>query len=139
MALGLFDESMTVGPDRTVDYEFIGALHRDGSLLGYACFGPTPSARGTYDLYWLAVHPSAQRGGVGRALVAHVERHLRRRGARLLVVETSSREDYDAPRRFYASAGYLESARLRDFYAPGNDRIILTMDLSQPEAGVATP
>ena len=40
------------------------------------------------------------------------------RGARMLVVETSSRPDYEDHAAFYARRGYAEAARIRDFYAP---------------------
>lgn len=121
------------------DYEFVGARDDDGHLLGYACFGPTPSTDGAYDMYWLAVHPAAQGRGAGQQLVHWVEAVLARRGARLLVVETSSRTSYDRTREFYARAGYVEAARVRDFYAPADDRIIYTTRLTAPEVGAATP
>jgi GNAT superfamily N-acetyltransferase len=119
------------------DYDFIGA-YDDERLLGYACFGPTPATQGTYDMYWLAVDPSAQNRGVGRALVKWVEQELGKRGARLLVIETSSRPDYAHTREFYARGGFAEAARVRDFYAPADDRIILTTRLTTREGGVAT-
>lgn len=119
------------------DYEFIGASD-DARLIGYVCFGPTPATDGTYDLYWLAVDPAAQGRGAGRALVRRVERELEMRGARLLVVETSSRADYSHTREFYARGGYTEAARVRDFYGPDDDRIILTTRLTTRERGVAT-
>jgi D-alanine-D-alanine ligase len=124
VAIEVFDE-------RGTDYEFIGAF--DGEdLLGYACFGPTPSTAGTYDLYWIAVHPAAQRSGAGAALMAEVERQLNERGARMVVVETSSRDDYAPTRSFYHKRGYTEAARLRGFYAPGDDRVVLTKRVGAP-------
>jgi len=127
VALELFD-------DGAPDYEFIGAFV-DGALMGYACFGPTPATDGTWDLYWLAVYPAAQGRGIGRALVQWIEQDLGRRGARLLVVETSSRADYEHTRSFYARGGYKEAARVKDFYNVADDRIIFTTRLSG-EAGV---
>jgi ribosomal protein S18 acetylase RimI-like enzyme len=108
-----------------LDYELIGVF-QGALLLGYACFGPTPATDRTYDLYWIAVLPDAQRTGAGGALMAEVERQLASRPARLLVIETSSREDYAPTRRFYDKLGYQEAARLRDFYAPGDDRVVLS-------------
>lgn len=145
VALELFDEAVD-GPrlsalgasDRreptaeSPDYEFIGAF-LDNRLIGYACYGPTPATDGTYDLYWIAVHADAQRSGAGAALMTEVERRLEERRARLLVVETSSRDDYAPTRTFYEKRGYAERARLRDFYAAGDDRIVLSKRL------VATP
>ena len=141
VALALFDlthgGSASGANDASVDYEFIGAFDGD-RLVGYACFGATPATEGTYDLYWLAVDPVAQGRGVGRALVGEVETKLASRGGRLLVVETSSRPDYDGTRKFYARSGYVEAARVRDFYAPADDRILLTTRLTTRDGGVAT-
>ena len=120
------------------DYEFLGAFDDEDQLLGYACFGPTPSTEGMYDLYWLAVDPAAQGRGTGRSLVREVERLLVGRQARLLAVETSSRERYARTREFYARCGYSEAARVRDFYDPADDRIILTTRLMARAVGVAT-
>jgi hypothetical protein len=67
-----------------------------------------------------------------------MEDRLRARGGRLVLVETSSRPDYDRTRTFYARLGYTESARIRDFYAPADDRIMLTTRLTTRELGAAT-
>jgi ribosomal protein S18 acetylase RimI-like enzyme len=134
VALELFDVSVDEragGADDALapDYEFTGAFEGK-RLLGYACAGPTPATEGTFDLYWLAVDPAAQGQGVGRSIVRDVERQLRERGARMLLVETSSRPDYSRTRAFYARCGYTEAARIRDFYAPADDRIMLTTRLT---------
>jgi hypothetical protein len=55
----------------------------------------------------------------------------------MLLVETSSRPDYSKTREFYARCGYTEAARIRDFYAPADDRIMLTTRLTI-ERGAAT-
>ena len=143
VALQLFDASVheegSAGADdaQAPDYEFTGAF--DGErLLGYACAGPTPATEGTFDLYWLAVDPTVQGKGIGTTLVRAVERELRDRGARMLLVETSSRPDYSNTRAFYARCGYTEAARIRDFYAPADDRIMLTTRLTTRERGAAT-
>lgn len=123
IALELFDE--TPGGD----YEFVGAFEGD-DLVGYACFGPTPGTDRTYDLYWIAMHPRAQGHGGGSRLLNDVERRLCHCGARLLVAETSSRSEYDATRLFYEARGYREAARMRDFYAPCDDRVMYTKSLA---------
>lgn len=134
VALEVFDAGVPASDGagaQSVDYELIGAF-RDDTLVGYACIGPTPATEGTYDLYWIAVHPDAQGAGVGAALMADIEQRLSDRRARLLVIETSSRDDYAPTRRFYQRRGYAESARLRDFYASGDDRIVLTRRVVVP-------
>ena len=138
VALELFDEAIADSRDPEPeagsgepDYEFVGAFENE-RLIGYACFGVTPSTDRTYDLYWIAVHPDAQRSGAGAALMSEVERRLEGRRARMVVVETSSRGDYEPTRRFYDRRGYAEGARLRDFYAPGDDRLVLTKRIAAP-------
>ena len=132
VAIELFDEVFANQSRAPFDvgagvesYEFIGAFDREnGDLTGYACYGATPGTLGTYDLYWIAVHPAHQGEGGGSRLLGEVERRLREREARLLVIETSAKTDYETTRRFYERREYREFARLSDFYAFGDDRVI---------------
>ena len=152
VALELFDASF--GGD---DYIVIGAFQRetgDGrretanagsdqrsapspasrlpspALVGFAIYGPTMGTDRTYDLYWIAVDRAAHGTGCGSALLSEVERRLEALHARMLVIETSSRSDYAATRTFYLRRGYVEAARIREFYARQDDRIILTKRLA---------
>jgi ribosomal protein S18 acetylase RimI-like enzyme len=119
----------------TPDYVFLGAFTPEDELVGYACYGPTPSTDRTWDLYWIAVDPAVQGTGSGTLLLNEVERRLEAENARMLVVETSSRSDYAATRRFYEKRGYDEAARLNNFYAPADDRIIYTKRFHAPHPG----
>jgi D-alanine-D-alanine ligase len=155
VALELFDETFAAGParapydpgDGVANYEFVGSFNREGQLIGYVCYGATPGTDRVYDLYWIATHPAFQGEGAGTQLLDEVERRLRQREARLLVVETSSRPDYAATRRFYEARGYVHAATVTDFYAPGDDRVIYTkrfpavelLPSNQTERGVVTP
>ena len=126
VALELFDETGTAQSDEDAPYEFLGAFDDAGALVGYACYGATPGADRTYDLYWIAMHPHAQGLGGGTALLQDVERRLAEQKARMIVVETSSRPEYDATRRFYRGRGYDAAARMSDFYGAGDDRLVFT-------------
>jgi len=128
VALELFDESV-INREGEQDYTFFGAYNTGGELNGFACYGPTPDTDRTYDLYWIAVDETAQGAGSGSALLAEVERRLRESGARLVVVETSSRPDYEGTRGFYLRRGYREAARVSDFYGPSDGRVIFTKQL----------
>lgn len=139
VALELFDTAVDDAATRpaaaSLDYELVGAYTADGRLDGYACFGATSGTDRAYDLYWIAVDPHAHGGGVGSALLRAVEARLSERRARLLMVETSSRSEYGTARAFYRRRGFREVARVRDFYAPGDDRIVLTKRLQHaPQA-----
>jgi ribosomal protein S18 acetylase RimI-like enzyme len=121
VALEVFDEAVRAGP-RGDPYAALGA-DIDGRLVGWICWGPTPCTLGTYDLYWMAVDPALQGAGIGTALVLEMERRLAGL-ARLIVVETAGRPDYAATRRFYQARGYRPTARIGDFYAPGDDQVV---------------
>jgi D-alanine-D-alanine ligase len=128
VALEVFDDAFRTGQ---TDYELVGAFDPDdGTLLGYACYGPTPGTAGTWDLYWIAVEPAAQGRGVGTALWREVETRLRRRGARLCIVETSGSAHYEATRRFYARCGLTPVATVPDYYDDGDDRVIYAKRLN---------
>lgn len=122
-------------PSPSSSYFFLGAFTPEDELAGFACYGPTPDTDRTVDLYWIAVHPSAQGTGSGTILLSEVERRLEDTDARMFVVETSSRPEYDPTRAFYRARGYAEAARMRDFYAPSDDRVIFTKRFHQPRQG----
>jgi ribosomal protein S18 acetylase RimI-like enzyme len=109
-------------------YRFSVAV-ADGTPVGYACWGATPCTVGTFDLYWVAVDPSVQGRGVGRFLMRAAEDAARAAQGRMMLVETASKPSYAATRAFYERIGYVETARVRDFYAPGDDKIVYRRDL----------
>ena len=133
-AAQLLDESLA-GDD---DYRFLGAYEGE-DLVGYACWGPTPGTLGTSDLYWIVVEPSHQHRGIGTELLGGVEQRMRAEGCRLVVVETSSRNDYAPTRAFYERRGFAKTASIPAYYAPGDDLVIYLKDLTHGAvAGPAT-
>ncbi|MDO9540694.1 MAG: GNAT family N-acetyltransferase [Kiritimatiellia bacterium] len=110
--------------DQSEDYEVDVVENSAGTAAGFICYGPTPLTEGTMDLYWLAVHAGSQKQGLGQALFNWLEKVAVERKTRLILIETSSSAPYAATRRFYERMGYPETARVRDFYRPGDDRII---------------
>jgi ribosomal protein S18 acetylase RimI-like enzyme len=104
----------------------------DGRLDGYVCYGRTPMTEGTYDLYWIATAAHARRTGAGLALVAALEERLQAIHARLIRLETSSRPEYAPTRRFYEKAGFVMSAKLRDFYTRGDHLLVYLRTLGRP-------
>ena len=121
IALELIDLCLN-NPDQE-DY-IIFICEAEGEVAGYYCIGPTPATEGTFDLYWIAVKPSTQGHGIGGKLNAHAENVVRNLGGRLMIAETSSLPRYDKTRRFYATHGYSELSRIRDFYRIGDDLIV---------------
>jgi ribosomal protein S18 acetylase RimI-like enzyme len=96
----------------------------EDSLVGFAYAEPERMTDGTFNLLAIAVEPSSQRMGVGKAIVRRLEDQLREQGGHLLLVETSSLEEFADTRAFYAGQSFTEEARIRDFYAEGEDKIL---------------
>lgn len=46
------------------------------------------------------------------------------RAGRLLLVETSALPAFEGTRAFYRRLGYEEEARIRGFYAAGEDKVV---------------
>lgn len=106
------------------DYSILVAT-KGVQVVGFVCYGPTPLAQGVFDLYWVASDPEVRGQGIGSALVSAMEGELRRRGARVIRVETSATEAYGPTKGFYESIRYVEECRFRDFYKVGDDLIVL--------------
>jgi ribosomal protein S18 acetylase RimI-like enzyme len=106
--------------------DYIACVLEDekGQVQGYGCYGLTPLTESTYDFYWMAVHPDAQGNGYGRSIIRFVEQDVREKGGRLLVLETSSQENYARTRHIYEKNGYELVARVRDFYKKNDDKLI---------------
>ena len=97
----------------------------DSTVVGYICYGPTPLTEGTWDIYWVAVTRERQGQGTGSALMKSAEKEIVKAKGRLSIIETSSTPAYEKTRHFHISQGYEIIARIPDFYAPGDDKLIL--------------
>lgn len=126
IAVELVQERLVRGP--ASGYFFIFADSADRTL-GYACYGPIGCTVGSFDLYWIVVHAADRGRGLGRLMLAEVEKRVVAAGGRRLYIETSSRPLYKPTRGFYESCGYVAEAQLTDFYAPGDAKIIFGRDL----------
>lgn len=99
-------------------------LDGDDGPRAVAYFEPAEVTDRTWYLTMIAVRRAHQGSGLGGRLMHHVEDDLRRRGERLLLVETSGTPAFDATRNFYRGLGYREEARVRDYYADGDDMVV---------------
>jgi GNAT superfamily N-acetyltransferase len=106
------------------DYHPYVLEEENGTVAAYACFGKNPMTKATFDLYWLATRADRMGKGYGRKIVAFVEEEAKRRGGRLLVIETSSKESYGTTREFYIKIGCTLAAQLPDYYDEGDDKLI---------------
>ena len=79
----------------------------------------------------LWISPAHQRQGVGNALIKQIEKELRNKHARLLLVETSSLIDFSAARAFYSKQGFIREATIRNYYAINDDKVIFIKDMQK--------
>ena len=118
----MFDEYLKYEAEGS-GYHFI--VYREGEqVLGYAIYGFRDLTDGVYDLYWIAVDPSARRKSVGRKLLTACEDAVREAGGRMIIAETSGTAEYESTREFYVRTGYKAEAVIKDFYKPGDDLYI---------------
>ncbi len=127
VAAELAEERLNKGP--ASGYHFLFAEDAQNGLLGYACFGPIPCTISSFDLYWIIVDPHRQGHGLGQRLIQAAEAEISALGGTRVYIETSSRELYHPTRRFYERCGYALEAVLKDFYAPGDDKLIYRKSL----------
>ncbi len=117
----LVDERLARG--EASGYRFVFA-DVDDVVVGYACYGPIACTTASYDLYWIAVDPRWQGQGVGRRLMNEVASRVAAAGGARIYIDTSGRPQYVPTRAFYERHGFHCEARLTDFYAAGDDRLI---------------
>jgi ribosomal protein S18 acetylase RimI-like enzyme len=123
----LVDDYVANGDAST--YRFL-SYRLDGRVVGYTCYGKRSLTDSTFDLYWICSAPSAQRKGVGHALLQRTEQEIRAMGGRLVMVETSSLPEYEPAWRFYDSHGYRRQAIIEDFYAEGDGLVLYSKKLN---------
>jgi ribosomal protein S18 acetylase RimI-like enzyme len=131
IAVELVDECLTRGA--ASGYKFVLA-DVAARLVGYACYGSIPCTTSSFDLYWIAVDPQHQRRGLGRELITAVESRIVAAGGERIYIDTSGKPQYASTRAFYERCGYHSAARLSDFYAPGDDRVIFAKVLANNSA-----
>ncbi|XWJ91299.1 GNAT family N-acetyltransferase [Phytobacter ursingii] len=100
-------------------------------LAGIAYCAPEVMTNDVWNLLMLWISPAHQRQGVGNALIKQIEKELRNKHARLLLVETSSLIDFSAARAFYSKHGFIKEATICNYYAINDDKVIFTKDMQK--------
>jgi ribosomal protein S18 acetylase RimI-like enzyme len=102
----------------------------DGKAVGFCYAVPEELTDRVWNMLAVAVLPVLQGKGHGGALVAELETTLKDRGQRILIADTSGVEAFAQTREFYRKNGYTEEARIRDFWAAGDDKIVFWKSLA---------
>jgi GNAT superfamily N-acetyltransferase len=82
-------------------------------------------------LAWFAVDPDCQGRGLGRWLMAAIEKVALDKGFGKLLVETYEHEDFAKARRFYEGAGFREAGRIAEYLRDGSAMIVYAKHIGQ--------
>ena len=96
--------------------------------IGYAA--PEKFTNGTYNLYAIGVKKELQGTGIGHKMMDFIEQLLKENKKRILIVETSSNDQFTLTRQFYNKLGYRQEAIIKDFWNEGEDKIIFWKKLN---------
>lgn len=129
IAADVLESAVNTAPHK--DYESL-TCEVNSQVAGWLCWGPAACSIGCYEIYWLVVASQFQRMRIGRKLLEHAETLIRNRGGRIIVIETSSRSDYQAARNFYTRMGYSQVASIPDFFAMHDSKVIYLKQLISP-------
>lgn len=127
VAIELVEEALTKGTTES-GYHFVFADHM-GTTISYACFGPIPCTRHSFDLYWIGTHQDYRGKGLGKQVLQRVENKVKQLNGRKIYIETSSKPMYVPTRQFYLSNGYENEAILKNFYDEGDDKVVYSKSL----------
>ena len=119
----MLSEMLAPALERTPDAFWL-TCHHCGEAVGLCYTTPEEMAGGTWNMLALAVRPDLQGNRLGSALVSAAEQRLKDKRQRILIVETSGKDDFTRARKFYTRKGFEEEARIRDFWADGDDKVI---------------
>ena len=130
IAAELVEERLLKGTESGYYFLF---LEVDQKLTGYSCYGPIPGTLSSFDLYWIAVNNESRGMGLGKLILELSEQKIASMNGTNAYIETASKDLYLPTRKFYEVNGYRAEARLKDFYALGDDKIIYVKTLLSPD------
>jgi len=110
---------------------FVAVCQSGGTdrVVGFVTWLPRSADVSLVELTWLGVDPQFQRRGLGRSLVDAVADRCRQIG--IFVMEVTTLADsvdyapYAGTRAFYRRIGFQDLRVDKDFYGPGDDRLVL--------------
>ena len=103
---------------------WIADFDEDGRALGAAYCAEEKMTDRVWNLLFIGVRKERQREGVGARLLESVEKRLSSNSQRMLIIETTGGDEFEAARTFYGEHGYSQEGTVRDFYADGMDKIV---------------
>jgi GNAT superfamily N-acetyltransferase len=123
IAVELVVERLNLGEETGYNFVFADV---DGVTVAYSCFGPITMSKTSFDLYWIATHNDYRGKGIGKKLLDETFKQARNMGCQIIIAETSGLPHYAPTRAFYETTQFELEAKLKDFYAMGDDKLFYT-------------
>ncbi|QRF76346.1 ribosomal-protein-alanine N-acetyltransferase [Thermoplasmatales archaeon] len=117
----LENEAFTVGPYSkrmlrrifTAPVSFNVIAEEEKTIMGYAV--AMPLDQGVFDIESIAVHPNAQKKGIGSILIVEIEKQMKAHGGKVSILEVRDRND--SAIKFYKDHGYEVTGHLENYYS----------------------
>lgn len=95
---------------------------QDGQMIGTVQLQCAMKANGRHraEVAKLMVDPASRRGGIGRALMQHLEPKAKEKGRTLLVLDT---REGDPSNKLYQSLGYIQAGVIPDYAISSNGQL----------------
>lgn len=126
----LLDDMITDYLDNPSSKDIWFTYIEEETPVSIAYCAPERLTEGTYNLYAIAVRKDYQGNGIGKQMMLYIEDLLRKKGNRILLVETSGASGFELTREFYKKCNYTKEAIIREFYAERDDKVIFWKKLS---------
>ncbi len=89
----------------------------EDEFIAVAYYLPRELTDRTWELLMIMVRATRQTKGVGSLMIEACQKHIRSLGGRLLLIETSSTDDFGPVRQFYRKHGFNDVATVPDYYS----------------------
>lgn len=119
----MLEDMMSGYLDRTSNDLWLVAVTAN-RLVGFGFCEPERMTSGTWNLLAIGILDDCRGRGIGAEMMRHLEDRLRAAGERILIVETLGTPVFERTRSFYRMNGYMEEARIREFYEPGGGKVV---------------
>jgi ribosomal protein S18 acetylase RimI-like enzyme len=102
---------------------------REGELIGFGIFGFVAGAVGTGMIHSVLVAPRSRRAGIGERILVYMAAELANAGVRVIFAEIPGDPAVMRYRALLIAYGFMEEARIDDYYRDDVPQIISRFDL----------
>ncbi|HEX2722666.1 MAG TPA: GNAT family N-acetyltransferase [Gemmatimonadaceae bacterium] len=101
---------------------------QDGEIVGLGAFGMVAGTVGTAIVHGVIVASHCRREGVGQKILLYIATELSKAGARVIFAEVPGDPCMMRYRALLLAYGFIEEARIEDYYRDGIPQIISRLD-----------